>query len=96
LEKSGESVEELLYLPNRVQHVVCGGGASGGLRVVGAVVAQIDGDHVISVQAQRFEQVEYRLALVPTQLGLDLKDHLARCDLERLWMFASLASQWLA
>src|SRR5947199_301972 len=67
--QGGEPVEELLRLSNRVQHVVRGGGAADGLRVVGAphedadapprqgsegvlvgdVVAQIDGDHVVSV-----------------------------------------------
>src|SRR5437588_273335 len=66
----GEPGEQLLHLPNRVEPVVRGGGAAGGLRVVGApnedadaaprqsaegvlvgdVVAQIDGDHVVSVQ----------------------------------------------
>src|SRR5207248_703071 len=34
--QSGEPVEELLHFPNRVQHVVRGGGAAGVLRVVGA------------------------------------------------------------
>ena len=67
--QGGEPVEELLHLPNRVQHVVRGSGAASGLRVVGTphedadaapcqgsegvlvsdVVAQIDGDHVVSI-----------------------------------------------
>src|SRR5205807_4032471 len=56
--------------------------------LVSNVVAQIDGDHLISVQVQRLEQVEHRLALIPVQPGLYLKDHLARRDLELLRVLA--------
>src|SRR5262249_59948915 len=56
--------------------------------LVGDIIAQVDGDRVVLVQMECPKQVAHRPALVPLQPGLDLKDHLARRDLERLWMLA--------
>lgn len=48
---------------------------------VGAVIADVDREHVVAAaEAQRGEQVQQRLALVPGNLGSELEHLAAACD----------------
>src|SRR5215208_62823 len=50
--------------------------------LVGYVVAQIYRHHVVAVEAERAEQIQDGLPLVPVDVRLDLVDHLARRNLK--------------